>query len=180
MENRKNWRIRYKTRHLKVLSVQDLLPHHATEERDDAAERMTIWWTSPPPILQIHSRHQVAMGTAVHVPLRCHAIIVTIFRSSGTYCMVSSDWDMALRCIFGPNFTFIQLGELQCVALFYWTDIGESLCKVPGLAFIVSKPRETHPRSEIANVPTSPCPLLDNLGCPDPPPTTQSNTCLLK
>jgi len=30
--------------------------------------------------------------------------------------------------------------------------------------FIVSEPRETHPRSEIADVPTLPCPPLDNLG----------------
>jgi len=36
--------------------------------------------------------------------------------------------------------------------------------------FIVSEPRETHPRSEIADVQTSPCPPLDNLGCPDPHP----------
>jgi len=37
--------------------------------------------------------------------------------------------------------------------------------------FIVSEPRETHPRSEIADVPTSLCPPLDNLGCPDPHPS---------
>ena len=36
--------------------------------------------------------------------------------------------------------------------------------------FIVSEPRETHPRSEITDVPTLPCPPLDNLGCPDPHP----------
>jgi len=36
--------------------------------------------------------------------------------------------------------------------------------------FIVSEPRETHPRSEIADVPTSPCPPIDKLGCPDPHP----------
>ena len=36
--------------------------------------------------------------------------------------------------------------------------------------FIVSEPRETHPQSEIADVPTLPCPPLDNLGCPDPHP----------
>ena len=36
--------------------------------------------------------------------------------------------------------------------------------------FIVSEPREMHPRSEIADVPTSPCPPLDNLGCPGPDP----------
>ena len=34
----------------------------------------------------------------------------------------------------------------------------------------MSEPRETHPRSEIADVPTSPCPPYDNLGCPDPHP----------
>jgi len=38
--------------------------------------------------------------------------------------------------------------------------------------FIVSEPRETHPRSEIADVPTLPCPPLDNLGCPDRHPPT--------
>jgi len=36
--------------------------------------------------------------------------------------------------------------------------------------FIVSEPRETHPRSEITDVPTLHCPPLDNLGCPDPHP----------
>ena len=36
--------------------------------------------------------------------------------------------------------------------------------------FIVSEPRETHPRSEIADVPTLPCPPLYNLGYPDPHP----------
>jgi len=36
--------------------------------------------------------------------------------------------------------------------------------------FIVSEPRETHPRSEISIVPTSPCPPLENLGYPDPHP----------
>jgi len=36
--------------------------------------------------------------------------------------------------------------------------------------FIVSEPREMHPRSEITDVPTSPCPPFHNLGCPDPYP----------
>jgi len=36
--------------------------------------------------------------------------------------------------------------------------------------FIVSEPKEMHPRSEITDIPTSPCPPLDNLGCPDPHP----------
>ena len=45
-------------------------------------------------------------------------------------------------------------------------------CYVWSRGFIVSEPRETHPQSEISNVPTLPCPPLDNpgLGCPDPHP----------
>jgi len=34
--------------------------------------------------------------------------------------------------------------------------------------FIVSEPRETHSQSEIADVPTSPCPPLDNLSGSSP------------
>jgi len=43
---RKNWRIKktgkfwYQTRHVKVLSVHDLLLHHETAERDNAAGTM--------------------------------------------------------------------------------------------------------------------------------------------
>ena len=70
--------------HLKVLFVHDLLSHHATAERDNATMIMTIWWTSRPPILQIHLLHQVATGTSSHVPLRRRAIIVAIFHGSGT------------------------------------------------------------------------------------------------
>jgi len=46
-------------------------------------------------------------------------------------------------------------------------------CYARSWGFIVSEPRETHPRSEIADVPTLPCPPLDNLGCPDPHPAPQ-------
>jgi len=45
--------------------------------------------------------------------------------------------------------------------------------------FIVSEPREMHPRSEIADVPTLPCPPLDNLGCPDPPSTLTTSLATL-
>jgi len=41
-EELKNWRIQYRTRHLKVLAVHDLLPHHTMAERDNAAGIMTI------------------------------------------------------------------------------------------------------------------------------------------
>ena len=44
--------------------------------------------------------------------------------------------------------------------------------------FIVSEPKETHPRSEIADVPTSPCPPFDNLGYPDPLPPGQTRNIL--
>ena len=61
------------------------------------------------------------------------------------------------------------LGNQQCVLLcFIKTILGNRYVRSQG--FIVSEPRETHPRSEIADVPTSPCPPLDNLGCPDPHP----------
>ena len=63
---------------------------------------MTMWWTSPPPLLQIHSLHQVAMDTPSHVPLQRRAIIITILPGSGTNCMVPSG-----NC--GPNFRFILL-----------------------------------------------------------------------
>ena len=45
--------------------------------------------------------------------------------------------------------------------------------------FIVSEPRETHPRPEITNIPTLPCPPLDsdNLGCPDPHPAPSLRRC---
>ena len=56
-------------------------------------------------------------------------------------------------------------GVLLC---FLKTILGNRYVLTRG--FIVSKPRETHPRSEIADVPASPCPPLDNLGCPDPHP----------
>ena len=39
-------------------------------------------------------------------------------------------------------------------------------CYVRYQGFIVRELRETQPRSEIADIPTSPCPPLDNLGCP--------------
>jgi len=48
------------------------------------------------------------------------------------------------------------------VSLFHYTDIGESLCTVPGLHH--ERAKETHPRSKIADVPTSPCPPLDTRG----------------
>jgi len=47
--------------------------------------------------------------------------------------------------------------------------LGNRYVRCQGL--IMSEPRETHPRSEITDVPTSPCPPLDNLGCPDPHPS---------
>jgi len=65
------------------------------------------------------------------------------------------------------NFNF-QLGK-ECVLLCFIKQILGN-CYVRSRGFIMSDPRETHPRSEIADVPTLPCPPLDNLGCPDPHP----------
>jgi len=58
---------------------------------------------------------------------------------------------------------------ILCALLcFIKTILGNRYVRSRG--FIVSEPRETHPRSEIADVSISPCPPLDNLGCLDPHP----------
>jgi len=63
------------------------------------------------------------------------------------------------------NTPFIPYRGLLC---FIKPILGNRYVRSRG--FIVREPRETLPRSEIADVPTSPCPPLDNLGCPDPHP----------
>ena len=39
-------------------------------------------------------------------------------QNSGTYCMVPSDWDLALRCICGPNFRSTSLENSPVFCLF--------------------------------------------------------------
>ena len=73
--------------------------------------KISVWAPSPLHILQIHSLHQVTTVTPSHVPLRCRGIIIANFRGSGTKCMVPSDWDMAPKCVFCPNFTSDLIGE---------------------------------------------------------------------
>jgi len=51
--------------------------------RDNVEGIMITWGTSPPPILQIHSLHQVATGTPSHVPLQRRAMIIAIYRGFG-------------------------------------------------------------------------------------------------
>jgi len=65
---------------------------------------MTTRETSPTPILQIHTLYQVALGTTSesHVPLQRRAIIIAIFRGSGTNCKVPSHWDLALSAFVVP------------------------------------------------------------------------------
>jgi len=73
-----------------------------------------------------------------------------------------------------PAHTYLYVREcrLVCVLLCFIKPIlGNRYVRSRGI--IVSEPRKTHPRSEIADVPTSPCPPLDNLGCPDPHPSPQ-------
>jgi len=77
---------------------------------------MSVWGPSPSHILQIHSLHQVATGTPSHVPLRRRGIIITIFRGSGTNCMVPSDWDLAPKCVCGPNFISYVIGEFPILS----------------------------------------------------------------
>ena len=62
--------------------------------------------------------------------------------------------------------------QVVCLLLYFIKPIlGNHYVRSQG--FIVSEPRETHPRSEITNVPTSFCLPLDELGCPDPHPPSE-------
>ena len=85
---------------------------------------MIIRGHSRPRILQIHLLHQVATGIPSHVHLRRRGIIVAIFRGFGINCMVPSDWDLALKCVCGPNFTSFKIGEspILLACLFVWLN----------------------------------------------------------
>jgi len=72
---------------------------------------MSIRGHSPPHILQIHSLHQFATGTPSHVPLRRRGRMIAIFGGFGTNCMVRSDWDLAPKCVCGPNFISYLIRE---------------------------------------------------------------------
>ena len=71
---------------------------------DNDAGKMSIRGPSCPHILQIHSPHQIATVTLSHVPLWRRGIIIAIFCSFGTSCMVPLDWDLALKRVCDPNF----------------------------------------------------------------------------
>jgi len=67
------------------------------------------------------------------------------------------------------NDLVVDINTHSCVLLCFIKPIlGNRYVRSWG--FIVSEPRETHPRPEIADIPTSSCPPLDKLGCPDPHP----------
>ena len=51
--------------------------------RDNEGGKMSLWGPSPSHVLQIHSLHQVDMGTPSHVPRQRRVIIVAIFRGLG-------------------------------------------------------------------------------------------------
>ena len=59
LENWKNWRIWYKTSQWEVFLGARPTATPRNGKRDNIEGIMTIWWTSPPLILQIHSLHQV-------------------------------------------------------------------------------------------------------------------------
>ena len=76
----------------------------------------------------------------------------------------------ALNRVTSPLAKWLAL-TFECVTVllcFIEPILGNRYVRSQG--FIVSEPKETHPRSEIADVPTSPCPPLNDLGCPDPHP----------
>ena len=65
-------------------------------------------------------------------------------------------------------FCVVIIGCVCVLLCFIKPVLGNHYVRCQG--FIVSEPRETHQRSETTDVPTSPCPPLDSLGCPDPHP----------
>jgi len=96
---------RYKTDH-----VQSNLPE---QTNDNASPDLRIWKLGPLTLdpqawhrfrYALGHQHQVAMGTPSHVSLQRRAIIIAIFRGSGTNCMIPSDWDLALNCVLWFSF----------------------------------------------------------------------------
>ena len=72
--NRKNWRLEKigdsgtKSVILKYCRCTTYCKYLATT--GEITGIITVWWTRPPLILQIHSLHQIATGTPFHVPPR--------------------------------------------------------------------------------------------------------------
>jgi len=88
------------------------------------------------------------------------------------HCYTLSLWSRGLSFFLSFFLFFSCLGSFLksvCALLCFIKPIlGNHYVRSRG--FIVSEPRETHPRSEIADIPTLPCPPLDDLGCQDPHP----------
>ena len=95
--------------------------------------------------------------------------LVLLYRlKSGTYLIFVQKDNFLSTSVCCPD-TSKCIPRIVCVLLCFIKPIlGNRYVRSRG--FIVSKPRETHPRSEIADVPTSPCPPLNKMGCPDPHP----------
>ena len=74
---------------------------------------MSTWGPSPPQVLQIHSpchRHSFPCSSSAPWNNYCH------FSRFGTNCMVPSDWDLAPKCVCGPNFISYLIGESPIVS----------------------------------------------------------------
>ena len=102
-----------------------------------------------------HGRSEVLL--ALDTQLRLHDTLYDFARTLeiANEEVVELEWHIrALGAV-----THIVLGAVCVLLCFIKPVLGNRCIRSPG--FIVSEPRETHPRSEIADVPTSPYPPLD-------------------
>ena len=95
--------------------------------------------------------------------------------------LLQRDWFLVSGCLLPHHQPSLDIwNAYKWCAVMGWSEYEKFLCVllffikpilgnryVRSRDFIVREPRETHPRSEIADAPTSPCPPLDNLRCPD-------------
>jgi len=87
---------------------------------------MTIWWTSPPPLLQIHLLHQIAMGTPCHVPLqRCTIIIFFEVLGPNVWFLQTGTWHWSVFVV--PTSDLLNWRTLQCFWLLALSCQGDGL-----------------------------------------------------
>jgi len=106
--------------------------------------------------------HGMMMNSLRYTPDDPYNIIEPVYtweRYAALRASETGDWDSDLF----PK----KLSRMVCVFHCFIKPISGNRY-VRSRGFIVGEPRETHPRSEIADVPTSSCPSLDNLGCLHP------------
>ena len=95
------WVFLCKTRHL-VGAQSQATASPRDSGTDNASGIINIWGPSPPRILQIHSQHEVANGTASHVPLRLCNVIANDYRHFFDLKFYGPFWDLDRRAFVVP------------------------------------------------------------------------------